>query len=184
MELELMIDSRVLDLARGEADIGLRMAPAEQESLASRKVGVIATGLYASVGYLERHGAPLRGDASKEHWVISRGPQGAKLPEEQWLQRNAPTRRRSLFVSYSTAGQLAAASAGLGVAALPCFWADSVPELQRVLPEVSLVRDVWLVIRRDVRSSARARVVVSFIAELFSRHDALLRGTLASGLKG
>jgi DNA-binding transcriptional LysR family regulator len=178
LELELIVEARILDLTRGEADIGLRMAPPKQAALASRRIGEVATGLYASVGYLERHGAPVVG-GTQQHLVISRGARGAALQEEIWLRDNAPRGARTTFVSYSTAAQLAAASAGVGLAALPCFWADAVPELQRVWPERSLIRDMFLVIRRDVRSAARARAVVGFISELFAKHRALLRGELA-----
>jgi DNA-binding transcriptional LysR family regulator len=179
LEVELLVEARVLDLSRGEADVALRMAPADAEPLVSRKVGAVATGLYASVDYLERQAPQTRGPSSELRF-ISRGSRGRTLPEEQWLRQQWPGPISQSFTSYSTAGQLAAASAGLGIAALPCFWADTVPELRRLWPERVLVRDLWVVTRRDARKTGRIRTLIDFIVALFARHSALLLGNLGA----
>jgi DNA-binding transcriptional LysR family regulator len=77
--------------------------------------------------------------------------------------------------------QLAAAAAGLGVAALPCYLADAEPALHRVLPEERLLREIWLATRRDLRRAMRVRAVSAWVIETVARHAPLLRGELTTG---
>jgi DNA-binding transcriptional LysR family regulator len=50
----------------------------------------------------------------------------------RWLERHAPAGASALYCN-SWRSQLAAARAGLGLAALPCFLGDPAPELLRGL---------------------------------------------------
>ena len=66
--VEILSGNRVFDLARGEADLAVRIAPTTQQDLICRCVGHATWGLYASEDYVARHGvlaAPedLRGHA-------------------------------------------------------------------------------------------------------------------------
>lgn len=178
LELELITDSRLLDLGRGEADLALRMVAPAKGHLVGRKLGTVSHGLYASARYLEAHGAPGE-DGWSGHRVVLAGERGADLPDERWLKGLARGARVALR-TFSINAQVAAAAAGVGIAALPCYLADAVPELRRLLPGQSVERGVWLVMRRDLRRTARVRVVADFLAALFTQHAVLLRGELAT----
>jgi DNA-binding transcriptional LysR family regulator len=179
LELELLTDSRLLDLGRGEADLALRMVPPAKGHLVGRKLGTVANGLYASARYLEAHGAPVAEGDWRGHRIVLSGARAAGLPEEQWFEGLASGARVALRTG-SLNAQVAAAAAGVGIAVLPCYLADAVPELRRLLPTQTVERGVWLVMRGDLRRTARVRVVGDFLAGLFTQHAVLLRGELAT----
>jgi DNA-binding transcriptional LysR family regulator len=69
------------------------------------------------------------------------------------------------------------ARAGLGLAALPCFLGDRVPELARVLPpEPTLAGELWLLTHPDLRRTARVRAFMETLARGIRRERALLEG--------
>ena len=63
---------------------------------------------------------------------------------------------------------LEAASAGLGIAELPCHMADADPRLVRLWPERVDHYDVWLVMHSDLNRSARVRAVADAIIASFA----------------
>ncbi len=183
LRLELVMDARVLDIARGEADLALRMAPPRHEMLAGRRLGEVTHGLYASVGYLERFGAPSPGASLRGHRVIDAGSRGLGLPEERWLAERCegvPTP----IQTFSIGARLSAAVSGLGLAVLPCYLADVTPGLRRLWPEQGVARTAWLVLRRDARRTARVRAVADFLISLIAQHRALLAGELGPHARG
>ena len=61
--------------------------------------------------------------------------------------------------------QLAAAKAGLGLAALPCSLGDAEAALVRVLaPEPGIASELWLLTHPELRRSARVRAFMDFLA--------------------
>jgi DNA-binding transcriptional LysR family regulator len=73
--------------------------------------------------------------------------------------------------------QCAAARAGLGLAALPCFLGDRAPQLVRVLPpEPSLAGELWLLTHPDLRRTARVRAFMETLARGIRRERDLLEG--------
>ena len=72
--------------------------------------------------------------------------------------------------------QLAAASEGLGICELACFFGDSHPEVVRVWPqERPNLRPIWLITHLDLRRAARIRVVSAAIAAAFEHEAKTLR---------
>lgn len=51
--------SRVVDIVHEGFDLAIRVGPLLDSTLAARKLGELAYGLYASPDYLERRGVPL-----------------------------------------------------------------------------------------------------------------------------
>jgi DNA-binding transcriptional LysR family regulator len=176
--LEFIIAAGALDLSRREADLAVRLSRPARGPLVGRKLGELTVGLYASAGYLERHGAP--GPGLRGHAVVLFGSRPLGIPEEGWLARVAAEARVALR-SGSTPVQLAAAVAGIGIAALPCYLADSEPELRRVMPGEKVAREIWNAVRRDAAKAGRIRAVVAWLEGVVARHAALLRGELAGG---
>ena len=67
--------------------------------------------------------------------------------------------------------------AGLGLAILPCFIGDVDPALVRVPPgRVFHKHDIWLLTHRDLRATARIRVFLDFLGEVFRRDRPLVEG--------
>ena len=63
-----------------------------------------------------------------------------------------------------------------GIAVLPCFIADAVPNLQRVFQERVGVNSGWIVYHESLRDTARLRVVVDALVACFERHAAMFSG--------
>lgn len=56
--IKLIIDNRLLDLARREADVALRVGRPTERALAGKRLGEVHPALYASADYLSVHGVP------------------------------------------------------------------------------------------------------------------------------
>jgi DNA-binding transcriptional LysR family regulator len=175
LELELITDRRLLDLARREAELAIRTLRATQGGLVSRRLGTMRLRLYGGHDYLERQGAPATEVELSRHTLLISGTRSQGAPEELLLERFAKKARVSLRTQGWSA-QAEAAAAGLGIAALPCFIADSHPRLRRVLPELFVERELWLIVRRESRRLASVRAVGDFLVELVSRQQHLLLG--------
>ena len=82
----------------------------------------------------------------------------------RWLAGLAPAAAVVLRCN-SWLSQLAAAKAGLGLAALPCFLGDAEPALVRVLPpEPGIASELWLLTHPELRRSARVRAFTDSLA--------------------
>src|SRR3954463_3950979 len=86
-----------------------------------------------------------------------------------WCPRNSPDSNNNIT------GQWLAASASLGVAALPVYTGDADRRLVRVLADtVTVNRTYWLVVPRDIRRLARVRAVVEILRAIAATHRGLL----------
>src|SRR6266446_6138056 len=162
IDLEVIGGSRVVSLARREADIALRHGSPKDSELVARRVATITFGLYASAAYRDK----LK--AGQPPAFIGFDEESDFIAEAKWLARQFGDRRFSFRTSSQTT-QAAAARAGYGVALLPRYIvATHEPDLVQVslggrLPE----RDVWLLIRRDLKSVPREKAVTDYLVELF-----------------
>lgn len=156
IRLKLIGEKRRASLSRREADIALRLLRPVEAGLFVRKIGSFGFSLYGAPAYLEKtppHAFAFIGyDASM-----------AESPQEVWLgtiigEREVVLRTNDLQT------QVAAARAGLGIAALPHYLGDGDPLLQRhAVTQKPISRDVWLVVHRDLRQVPAVRAVMEFL---------------------
>lgn len=167
--VELALCFTKSDLSRGEAEVALRLGDPRDDALVGRRIAEASFGLYASREYLARCGAPFDTSDLRRHAIIHGAGLLAAVPQARALSaltEGAPTAARldSLFA------QVEAVRAGLGIAALPAYVAQREGVLARVLAERFDVRvPVWLLLRRDLKDSARVRAVCRFIETLAKR---------------
>jgi DNA-binding transcriptional LysR family regulator len=165
IEIELICTSQALSLAKGEADVLLRLARPREEHLVIRRVCVIELGLYASPSYLERR--PVRWNETQRvdgHETIFFADRRAFARENDWFQDILGTGDIALR-SDSVSAAYSACAGGVGIALLPCIVADRDPALVRIGPRVGpQPREVWLGVHRDLKNSARIRAVLDFLA--------------------
>lgn len=179
LAVEINTSNAVSDLTRGEADIAVRMVPTPQPDLICRRIGEAGWSLFASADYLTRHGIPDLANGFKGHDVIGYGEGLTESPGARWLDANASSAHVPLR-GESIVAVLNAASAGIGLALVPCFLASTAANLRRVVPQVLTSRETWLVYHRDVARLARVRLAIDFIAEIVSTDRALLLGIVAT----
>jgi DNA-binding transcriptional LysR family regulator len=169
----LLATSRLLDLARDEADVAVRNVVPRGAGVVSRRVARVAAGLYASKTYLKARGAP-QGHSLVGHDFVDFEHSTYAQPPLDWLPEAVRQAKVVLRADDPTILTKAVA-AGVGIGALPTFLADDEPELTLLGGETS-VSDVHVVVRAEVRRVARVRAVATWIGELMaSRLEWLVR---------
>ncbi len=173
INLNLELTDRFSDLVRLEADVSVRMAHDVSDDVVGRRLIQYAKAIYAAPeiaeGLKSSSGMPSENQCwigwhdgdSENAWV--RGTPYPNLP----VRHNLPNH----------ALQLEMARAGSGLSMLPCFLGDGDPGLLRV-PGTAPVADraIWLLLRPDLRRTARVRAFVDFIAPAILAHRELLEG--------
>lgn len=162
--LELVLSDRVENILNHEADIAVRMTDPTQDALVARKIGRIEIGAYAHPDYLKRHPAPRHIDELAGHNLIGFDRES---PYIRRMLSDGPALRRSMFAlrTDSNVAQLAAIRAGFGLGFCQLGLARREPRLHRVLPELAMTLDTWLVMHEDMRHNAACRAVFDMLAE-------------------
>jgi DNA-binding transcriptional LysR family regulator len=173
--VELVIDNRVLNLSRREADVALRVMRPSESDLYGRKLSEIAWTVYAPRGLVD--GTTVLSDLPVIGW--EEGVRGINAAD--WLSRNVSD-ATVVYRTNSVVNQLVAARAGLGAAVLPCYLGDPEPALVRLLdPVPELSRELWIVTHMDLRRTARVRAFLDIVGEALQAERGLLTGALGSG---
>lgn len=148
-------------LDRGGLDLAIRLTRPEQPAHLLRRLGSIAFGLYA---------APEMAARPQEEWsFVGYDGELDHLTQQRWLADYAGY-RPTLFRTTDMLGQLAAVRAGMGVALVPRFLAETMPDLVRVDPgAVPPRRSIWLTIYAQVQKAPAVRAVADHLVELFEK---------------
>jgi DNA-binding transcriptional LysR family regulator len=157
LDIELVIQSRNLSLARREVDLAVRHARPEGSSVITRKIADYSSYFYADRNYLDtRDGQPLD--------FIGFTDDVSHLPAALHTTRAAGNSQRYSMKVNTLFARLAAVRAGLGVSIIPKFVSHQYPDLVPVdLGVEPLIRELWLVAHPDVRGVARLRVTFDYI---------------------
>jgi len=168
IEVHLILSDRSLDLSMREADLAIRMTPPTQAELIQRHLLTVHVHIFASPGYIKRHGMPATPEDLDDHRVIVYGHDSSPpVPDVNWLLRlGRPTndlRKPSLTVNNVYAIMRAIQNGG-GLGALPDFMAQKNDELVRVLPDLDGPRiDAYFVYPEELRASKRISVFRDFL---------------------
>jgi DNA-binding transcriptional LysR family regulator len=157
--VELVIDNRVLDLSRREADVALRPMRPTEGNLWGRKLSHVAWTFYAAPALIERSGGPISSaDELARLPLIGWGDGTSGIKAADWLARATPA-TAVVYRTSSLVNQAHAARAGIGAALLPCYLGDGDGGLARALAEpiAELATELWMVTHRDLRNTARVR---------------------------
>jgi DNA-binding transcriptional LysR family regulator len=164
IRLVLVIDNRVLDLGRREADVALRVRRPTDANLFGRRLTGIAWAFYgpAEAGpNLRREGGAFN---FSRHSVIG-WDEPSRIVVGDWIAANVPGDRIG-YRSNSLVNQLMAVRAKLGIALLPCYLADAndgVRRISGVLPD--LASELWIVTHQDLKNTARIRAFLTVIGD-------------------
>lgn len=178
LSVELRAAFARADLAKGEADIALRMARPEEPDLIARRAFDCAWFVYASESYLAARGRPRCYEELAQHELVLYADNLRAAPPTRWMDAyKGPSTNTTRVDSLEIAS--AAASAGGGIAVLPGFLGDPLPALRRVFAESIAVNTGFIVFHESVRDASRVRVVADALLEFFQTREALYAGRLS-----
>ncbi len=160
LSLELVSGARRVDLAKGEADLALRHGTTDDADVVAKRLGVSGWSLYAAESYLTRRGTPDEPTKLTGHEIIGYDVSLATMPAARWVEACGAV---IVMRSREMTDMLAAALSGVGLAVLPCMLGDAEAGLRRLIPELVATRDLWLVYRRELRTSDKLRAVIRLV---------------------
>lgn len=173
LTVELIAGGEVLDLARREADVAVRLFRSRHENLIVRRAAELSHALYASKTYLAKRPVKSVADLAK-HPLLTSAP-GRGVVEASWVEELCPGVKPA-FVSNMTIALLEAARASAGVAVLPRYLGEREPTLKHVPVAKGPREAIWITVHRDLKQTRRVRVVLDFLSNCLRRDQMLLAG--------
>jgi len=164
IDLDLRISHAPLDLARRDADLAIRAAAEPPDPLIAHALGDIAMARYRAAASVSLPSAWIGLSETVPFTALHR-----------WMAAHVDNGDYALRVDSLVAMQRAAAD-GMGDALLPCYLADTDPQLVRVGTVIpALATPVWLLVHPDMRRTARVRALRQALIEAFDRPDVRAR---------
>lgn len=172
LNIELMLEERVLDLPMREADVAIRMKEPSQADLVRKRLMSIRMRLYASPDYLAQHGEPKTMADMSHHRLICQNPSSAQVSAGMQLVQELLTNdiEQTLTVN-NYFGVLQAVISNLGIGVLPDYIIEDFPSVVRVLPDVESGEvPVFLAYPEELRQSKRVAAFRDFVQEEIMAH--------------
>ncbi|MDX2220014.1 MAG: LysR family transcriptional regulator [Burkholderiales bacterium] len=184
VRLHIDLNNRRVDLLEEGIDLALRAGDLPDSSLVARRLGSVASRLYASPAYLRRHGQPRQPDALTQHTLLDCTP----LPSPQSWTLSHDTSGETCSVAVT--GQLIGndpvlmreiAAMGRGIVSLPAFIAAPAVAGRQLRP---VLRE-WATRRLDVHAvfpshKSLSPAVRAFVDLSVTRLAPLLRASVAA----
>lgn len=174
LHVEVSADFERADLARGEADIALRMTEPQEPDLIASQCFEIGLTVFAAKSYVARHGLPASEAELARHKLILYTRRFAGLPEFSWIERYAGANAHTMRADGPDM-MLGLVSTGAGIGIID-FHGDLSPDLVRVFPQPSAFRQGWLVYHESARNTARLKAVVEMLTAFLKTQAPLLSG--------
>jgi len=158
--VELVTDSRLLNLSRREADLVFRIRPFTEPDVVSRKLVHIDYGLYVADGAP----SPTIGDGAGFS-IVTMDEAFGDMPDVAWVKQHLPNARIAMR-SNNRDVQAALCAGGVGLAVLPRPLGDNAPGITRIAVEDPPPgRDTWVGYHRDLRRLPRLRALLDMVIE-------------------
>ncbi|WP_211229128.1 LysR family transcriptional regulator [Acetobacter nitrogenifigens] len=160
VSVELLIESRVVDLERQEADLVFRFPKFESPAIIQKQFTEVTYDLFASQDYIDRT-AGLTCDSTL-HRLIGMDAQLASLPDAIWL-RNLYPNAAYAFCSNGRDLQAEACSAGVGLAVLPTVLGTTLGLVALTAGDGPPRRVIRLGYHADLKRLKRLRALLGFL---------------------
>ncbi len=172
LNIDLMLEERVLDLPMREADVAIRMKEPSQADLIRKRLMNIKMKLYASPDYLKEHGTPQSLEDLSNHRLICQNTRTAQVNAGLQLFQMLMTFDFKATLSVNNYfGVLQAVISNLGIGVLPDYIIEDFPSVVRVLPDVESGEvPVFLAYPEELRHSKRIEAFRDFVQEEIIAH--------------
>ena len=167
LNVDLMLEERVLDLPMREADVAIRMKEPSQADLIRKRLMSVRMRLYAAPTYLGKFGTPETLYDLRHHRLVCQNTDSAQVSAGAMLIRELMSYdiERTLTVN-NYFGVLQSVISDLGIGVLPDYLTEDFPSLVRVLPETESVEvPVFLAYPEELRQSKRVEAFRDFVTE-------------------
>jgi DNA-binding transcriptional LysR family regulator len=177
LNIDLMLEERVLDLPMREADVAIRMKEPSQADLIRKRLMQIRMRLYASPEYLEKHGTPETLEDMAQHRLICQNTRSAQVMAGLSLVQELMTHDiKSTLTVNNYFGVLQAVISHLGIGVLPDYIIEDFPTAVRVLPDLESGEvPVFLAYPEELRQSKRIAAFRDFVQEEIFAHRKTLK---------
>ena len=177
LNIDLMLEEKVLDLPMREADVAIRMKEPSQADLIRKRLMSVHMRLFATPEYIERHGNPEAPSDLSEHRLICQNVGSAQVGAgANLVQTLLSNEIPSVLYVNNYFGVLQAVLHDLGIGVLPDYVTEDFPQLVRVLPEVDSGEiPVFLAYPEELRQSKRIAAFRDFVQEEIILHRKQLR---------
>ena len=166
LEVDVVLDDRVIDLVSEGIDVALRMGELADSSAVARRLAAGRRSVVATPAYLEKHGTPnVPADLSLHQAVVYTQLGKTWTFNKDGTEASVAVSGRAQFTAAEGIRAAVMANMGLAVTSDWMFW----PELQRgevrrvledwALPDV----DLWAVFPTGRLASAKARAFADFV---------------------
>jgi DNA-binding transcriptional LysR family regulator len=177
LKLEVVSEDRHVDLARGEADIALRVftKSMDQPGLVGRRIAPDRWSVYCSRDYAAAHGMPKNGAELSRHVLIMAEPGRYRVPIAEWIYSQVTPAEVAQFRNH-VGGMFADIKAGHGVSVMSDLMAACDPDFVRCFtPDIEQPHEVWLLTHERLRDVPRVRAVMDFLVGFLAAHPAVKR---------
>ena len=180
LNIDLMLEERVLDLPMREADVAIRMKEPSQADLIRKKLMSVRMRLYASRTYIEENGILDQIEDIGQHRLICQSPTAFQVSAGATLTQHLLSYDKPRLLHMNNYfGVLQGVLSNLGIGVLPDYVVEDSPELVRVLPEVESGEvPVFLAYPEELRQSKRIMAFRDFVQDEIISHRRKMREQL------
>jgi DNA-binding transcriptional LysR family regulator len=172
--LDLIVTNRMLNLSRRDADVALRAAYPGNEMPTGNRLARIAWAIYGPSG-LASPSFDARVEGRKHDWIAF-NEHTSIARALKWLKVNVDE-ARIVYKANTLVGLAETASAGVGLALMPCFVGAGVPGLVQLSPPIPEVEgELWLLTHPDLQSTARVRAFMDYCAAEIGKRRKVIEG--------
>lgn len=174
LELDIITSYDLLDVARREADIAIRMDNNPPDALVGKRLFSYTTSVYGHPDYIAAQ--DFENEPEKARWLGWEDRDG-RYPD--WIQ-NTEFSKVPVWGCFSSISlQLEMAQRKMGLIAVPCLAGDGYGDLVRATKRAPMPsRDIWILTHQDLRKTARIRAFMEFAEKILRLHKPALVGEL------
>ena len=163
LTVDLLALPRLVNLSKHEADLAVNIERPQSGAYVVSKLSDFRMQLYATREYLLNQPTITTLSDLHRHTFISYVDEMIFSEDLRYLNSFASGATVSLR-SNSIVAQLTAVRKGHGISFLPCFMANTYPELIPVLPHTAdVLRTFWLIVPKERREIARVKALSEFL---------------------
>ncbi|OSQ33976.1 LysR family transcriptional regulator [Thalassospira sp. MCCC 1A01428] len=169
LEVDVVLDDRVIDLVSEGIDIALRMGDLADSSAIARKIATGRRSVVATAFYLEKHGVPqVPADLAMHEAVVYTQLGNSWIFKRNGTEASVVVAGRTRFTAAEGIREAVKADMGLAVTSDWMFWPElRSGDVQRVLEDWELPDiDLWAVFPTGRLVSAKARAFANFVEQI------------------